>query len=312
LTDRAFGAETTRAEALEWLVETFEQAGLEEPKREARLALCEAGGLSPASLIADPNKTVGDLAASRLIDFAQRRAAGEPLSRIAGRREFWGLTLAISPDVLDPRPETETVVQAALDLIGARRERLRILDLGVGSGAILCALLCECPAAQGIGVDASPAAVAIARRNVEALGFAGRAAIRLGSWTEGLEGGFDLIVANPPYVRGADVDRLDRAVRDFDPHLALDGGADGLDAYRAIVPAAAQLLAPGGWLVMEIGAGQAREVVALVDEARYAEAEVRCDLAGIERVVIAGSPRTRSEPQADCGGADGERNESDG
>ena len=159
--------------------------------------------MSAAQLIAAPETALGQAAAARLADLAGRRAAGEPLSKIAGRREFWGLTLIVSPDVLDPRPETETLVEAALKLIGARRrgEPLRILDLGVGSGAILCALLTECPAARGLGVDASPAAVAIARRNLEACGLAERADVRLGSWTEGVKGPFDLIVSNPPYIR---------------------------------------------------------------------------------------------------------------
>ena len=179
-------AATTRTEALAWLAEAFARAGLEDPRREARLALCEAGGLSAAALIAAPETALGQPAAVRLADLAARRAAGEPFSKIAGRREFWGLTLIVSPDVLDPRPETETLVEAALKLIGQRRrEPLRILDLGVGSGAILCALLTECPSAQGLGVDASPAAVAIARRNLEACGLAERADVRLGSWTDG-------------------------------------------------------------------------------------------------------------------------------
>ena len=288
---RRIRAETSRAEALAWLAETFERAGLEEPKREARLALCEAGGLSQASLIAAPEIALGDFAATRLRDFAARRAAGEPLSRIARRREFWGLALGLSPDVLDPRPETETLVEAALELIGARRrERLRILDLGVGSGAILCALLCECPAARGIGVDASPAAVALARSNVEALGLSGRAEIRPGSWTEGVEGLFDLIVSNPPYVRSGAIDGLDRAVRDFDPHLALDGGADGLDGYRAILPASFGLLAPGGRLIVEVGADQAADVLGLAAGLGYVKSETRRDLAEIERVVIGERP----------------------
>jgi release factor glutamine methyltransferase len=226
-----------------------------------------------------------------LADLAARRAAGEPLSKIAGRREFWGLTLIVSPDVLDPRPETETLIETALKLIGARRRaRLRILDLGVGSGAILCALLTECPAALGLGVDASPATVAIASRNVEACGLAARAEIRLGSWTQGVEGPFDLIVSNPPYIRSADIEALQREVRDFDPRLALDGGADGLDAYRAILPASVGLLAPGGRLIVEVGAGQGGDVLGLAARLGFVHAETRRDLAGIERVVIGERP----------------------
>ncbi len=284
-------AATTRADALAWLAEAFDRAGIEEPRREARLAFCAAGGLSAAALIAAPETALGQPAATRLADLAARRAAGEPLSKIAGRREFWGLTLIVSPDVLDPRPETETLVEAALKLIGRRRgERLRILDLGVGSGAILCALLTECPAAHGLGVDASAAAVAIARRNVEACGLAARADIRLGSWTEGVKGPFDLIVSNPPYIPSADIAALAREGRDFDPRLALDGGADGLDAYRMILPASVGLLARGGRLIVEVGAGQGGEVLGLAARLGFVHAETRRDLAGVERIVIGERP----------------------
>ena len=251
------GAAATRGEALDWLAETFQIAGLLEPRREAQLALREVAGLSTASLISAPETALGPAAAARLTEFAARRAAGEPLSKIAGRREFWGLTLEVSRDVLDPRPETETLVEAALKALGERRlDPFRILDLGVGSGAILCALLTECPSATGLGVDKSPAAVEIARRNLEACGLASRADVRLGSWTEGVEGPFHLIVSNPPYIRSADIEGLERAVRDFDPRQALDGGSDGLEAYRAIVQASLGLLAPGGRLIVEVGAGQ--------------------------------------------------------
>jgi release factor glutamine methyltransferase len=288
---RRVDAAMSRAQALVWLAETFDRAELEEPRREARLALSEAGGIQPAALIADPDTALGEPVASQLAGLAARRAAGEPLSKIAGRREFWGLTLIVSPDVLDPRPETETLVETALKLIGARRrDRLSILDLGVGSGAILCALLSECPAARGVGVDASPAAVAIARRNVAACGLAERAEVRLGSWTEGLEGPFDLIVSNPPYIPSAEIDGLPREVRDFDPRLSVDGGADGLDAYRAILPASVGLLAPGGRLIVEVSAGQGGDVLGLAARLGFVHAETRRDLAGIERVVIGERP----------------------
>lgn len=282
---------TTRAEALARLAQTFERAGLEEPRREARLALREALGVTAAALIAEPNEALDPASAARLAQVAERRAAGEPLSKIVGRREFWGLDLIVSADVLDPRPETETLVEAALKVIGPRRrDPLRILDLGVGSGAILCALLSECPAAAGLGVDASPAAVAVARLNLDTCGFASRAEIRLGSWTEGVEGPFDLIVSNPPYIPSADIDGLEREVRDFDPRLALDGGADGLNAYRAILPAAAALLSPGGRLIVEVGAGQGGQVLGLAARLGFVHAETRRDLAGIERVVVGERP----------------------
>jgi release factor glutamine methyltransferase len=281
------GAATSRAEALRALAQAFAARGIDEPQREARLALCAAGAFSPASLIAAPEAPLDEGAAVRLREVVERRLSREPLSRITGAREFWGLDLRVTPDVLDPRPETETLVEAALEALrGRTREPLRILDLGVGSGAILSALLSECPAALGVGVDASPAAAAVARANVEACGLAERAAIRVGDWTNGVEGPFDLIVSNPPYVRTADIDALAPEVRDFDPRLALDGGADGLDAYRAILPAAHALLRPEGVLVVEVGAGQADDVRALAAESGFVRSETRRDLARVERVVI--------------------------
>jgi release factor glutamine methyltransferase len=293
LTD-ATRASTARAEALERLADVFKRSGLDDPGREARLLLCAATGISSASLIADSERALDADEAARLSDFAARRAAGEPLSKIVGRREFWGLTLAVSRDVLDPRPETETIVATAIELIAERRrEAFRILDLGVGSGAILCALLSEFRAARGLGVDSSPAAAAVARRNIDACGLAARGDIRVGHWGDGIDGRFDLIVSNPPYVRGADIAGLPREVRGFDPQIALDGGPDGLDAYRAIVPASARLSAPGGWLLLEVGAGQAQDVLAIAATAGFLGGAARRDLAGVERVVTAPAPQAR-------------------
>ena len=215
-----------------------------------------------------------------------RRAAGEPLSRIVGKREFWGLSFAISPHVLDPRPETETIVEAALSILSDRREDpLHILDLGVGSGALLCALLTEFGAARGIGVDISADAADVARGNLQACGLSLRAEIRVGDWTSGLEGRFDLIVSNPPYIPTADLAGLPREVRDFDPWLALDGGIDGLAAYRRIMPESRLLLAPGGWLLAELGAGQAAEVTAIAKQCGFTDVRTYQDLAGVDRVV---------------------------
>ena len=234
-------------------------AGIENPAREARISLCAASGLSPVALIVDPREPLGS-AACKVQDVAARRAAGEPLSRIVGKREFWGLSLAITPHVLDPRPETETIVEAALSIFGDRREdALRILDLGVGSGALLCALLTEFGDARGIGVDISADAADVAQGNLQACGLSLRAEIRVGDWTRGIEGRFDLIVSNPPYIPTVDLPRLPREVRNFDPWLALDGGIDGLAAYRRILPESRRLLAPGGWLLVELGAGQAAD-----------------------------------------------------
>jgi release factor glutamine methyltransferase len=284
---RALAASTARAEALACLAEAFEACGIEDPKREAWITLSAASGVAPIELTIAPREPLGP-AAPRVEEFATRRVAGEPLSRIVGRREFWGIQLMLSPQVLDPRPETETIVEAALRLCRDRREEpLRILDLGVGSGALLCALLSEFPHARGVGVDISAGAANVARRNIEACGLSGRAEMRLGHWTSGLEGPFDLIVSNPPYIATADLPGLPREVHDFDPRLALDGGIDGLDAYRSLFPESPSLLSADGWLVVEIGAGQAAQVLAIAQQCGLSDVRIDKDLAGHDRVVAA-------------------------
>ena len=277
-------ASTARSEALASLEKTFQISGIENPAREARISLCAASGVSPVALIVDPREPLGS-AAWKVQDVGARRAAGEPLSRIVGKREFWGLSLAITPHVLDPRPETETIVEAALSILSDRHEDpLRILDLGVGSGALLCALLTEFGLARGIGVDISTDAADVARGNLRACGLSLRAEIRLGDWTRGIEGRFDLIVSNPPYIPTVDLPRLPREVRNFDPWLALDGGIDGLAAYRRILPESRRLLAPGGWLLVELGAGQAAKVTAVASQCGFTDVRTYQDLAGANRL----------------------------
>ncbi len=280
-------ASTPRAEALASLAEAFELSGIDDPAREARISLCAASGVSQSALIVAPEAPLG-VAASRVQEFAARRAAGEPLSRIVGEREFWGLALTISPQVLDPRPETESIVEAAISLFGDRRdEPLRILDLGVGSGSLLCALLVEFSQARGIGVDISAGAASVALGNLNACGLAQRGEIRVGDWTQGLAGPFDLIVSNPPYIPTGDLSQLPREVRNFDPWLALDGGSDGLAAYRRILPRSRSLLAPGGRFIAEFGAGQGSDVIAIAQQCGFADAMTYKDLAGLDRVVAA-------------------------
>jgi release factor glutamine methyltransferase len=286
-----FDASTRRSEAVANLTESFRRSGIDDARREALLTVGAACALSPLALIVEPEDPLGG-AADRLAKFAARRAAGEPMSRIVGKREFWGLTLTVAPQVLDPRPETETLVEAAVAIFRDRGlEALRILDLGVGSGALLCALLAEFVNGRGLGVDVSASVAKVALGNIEACGLAGRAKIRVGDWTRNLDGPFDLIVSNPPYVRSVDIAGLRREVRDFEPRLALDGGADGLDAYRAIMPASASLLGAGGWLLVEIGAGQATGVVAIATDSGFPACKTYSDLAGLERVVAARSPQ---------------------
>lgn len=280
-----FEPETRREAALLALEAQLRQAGVEAPAREAALLLRRAAGLSAAQLIASPQAALG-AAAGRVEVFARRRAAGEPLARIEGARGFWGWEFAISPDVLDPRADTETLVEAALSAFAERRtDALRVLDLGVGSGAILCALLGEWPRATGVGADVSAAAAAVARANAAALGLGARAEIRVARWGEGLAGAFDVIASNPPYIPTGALAGLAREVRDHDPMLALDGGADGLDAYRALTPEIVRLLAPRGRFFLEIGQGQGDEVAAILTRGGLSVTLRGRDLAGIERVI---------------------------
>jgi release factor glutamine methyltransferase len=279
---------TSRTAARTTIAAHLRASGHDDPEREAAQLLTGVCGLRMVDLVAAPEAPLGE-AAARLAVAAERRFSGEPLSRIVGRREFWGLAFALSPETLDPRPDTETIVEAALAAFAARRgEALRIVDFGVGSGALLAALLSEFPAARGVGVDLSPGAAAQARANLESLGLVTRVEIRVADWAEGLEGPFDLIVANPPYIASGDIAGLAREVREHDPRLALDGGADGLDAYRALTPAIVRLLAPTGKFFVEVGAGQADAVKALAAAAGLVDLATRCDLAGIERVVSGG------------------------
>jgi release factor glutamine methyltransferase len=217
----------------------------------------------------------------------RRRLAGEPVTRILGKRHFWSLELKVTPDVLDPRADSETLVEAVLRQVGDRRKApLQILDLGTGSGALLLSLLAECPNACGIGVDVSPAACEVARHNALVHGLEERAEIRSGHWTEGLDRRFDVVVSNPPYIPSGELRSLDRAVRDHDPALALDGGPDGLDAYRSIIARAPDVLAPGGILALELGIHQAASVGALAAQGGLTVIDLRRDLAGIERAMV--------------------------
>ncbi len=225
-------------------------------------------------------------AAAALRATAARRLAREPVSRILGAREFWGLPLAIDATVLDPRADTEALVAAVLGVLDGRRGApLAVLDLGTGSGAILCALLHELPAATGLGIDRSVGACRVARRNLERLGFAGRAAIVCGCWGDALVRPFDVVVANPPYIRSGDVAGLEPDVRDHDPLAALDGGADGFDAYRALTPRLPALLAPGGLAALECGWDQGVRVAGTMRAAGLVDVAVHPDLAGHGRVV---------------------------
>jgi release factor glutamine methyltransferase len=256
---------------------------------DARILIGAVLNLDLTGMIAAAGRQLTAAEAARLEDAARRRGAGEPVARIVGVREFWGLPLHLSAATLVPRPDTETVVELALEMLQpgtCPNRQPRIADIGTGSGAILLALLSEWPDAYGVGTDISVAALRTASRNAAQLGLADRAGFVACDYAAALSDQLDLIVSNPPYIRSADISGLSIEVREHDPVLALDGGADGLDAYRALIPQAARLLAPGGALVVEAGHGQSDEIQELIGSAGLiSERPPRADLAGVRRAV---------------------------
>jgi len=281
------------AEALRLMAQFFHLNGIEDADADARILLAHALHLDRAQLLAQSDRLLEAREIDTVLPLAVRRLKREPVARILGRKEFWSLPLGLTPDVLVPRPETETIVEAALDRVlrgGLRLERLRVLDIGTGSGALLLALLKEMPNATGTGTDIDAGALACARANAERHNLAGRCSFVAGDMAAGLAGPFDLIVSNPPYVARGEIARLEPEVRDYDPKLALDGGEDGLDAYRAIAAAAPRLLAPDGRLIVELGAGQELSVRTLFTNTGLAIVTVRNDLSGIPRALVANAP----------------------
>jgi release factor glutamine methyltransferase len=261
-------------------------AGVEDARREARLLLAHLLGLAPNAL-PDPAAPVDEAA---LMALARRRAAHEPLAYITGRRGFWSFEVAVSPATLIPRPDSETLIEAALAAWPERGRVRRVLDLGTGTGALLLAALLEFPAAFGVGVDRVPEAAALASRNAAALGLAGRAAFLAGDWAAALAGRFDLVLCNPPYIPSGDIAGLMPDVALHEPASALDGGADGLTAYASLIPAALTLLNPGGTAIFELGQGQDTATAAMARRAGYAGIAVRADLGGIARALVLHAP----------------------
>jgi release factor glutamine methyltransferase len=281
-------ARTVEAVRRDW-TEKFAAAGLDSPQLDARLLAGHALGLDQAALLAAATRPLGADEESAVAELANRRLAREPVARIIGTKEFWSLDLRIDDSTLVPRPETETVVEAALAAIGrrdARTSELRIADLGTGSGAILLALLSELKDAFGVGGDINPRALLVARDNARRLGLR-RTAFVASDLTAALAGPFDLIVANPPYIASGDIATLSPEVRLFDPRLALDGGADGLNVYRAIAAAVPPLLAATGALVVELGAGHAEPVATIFAAAGLVPSPPRPDLNNVPRALVA-------------------------
>ncbi|MDQ8698841.1 peptide chain release factor N(5)-glutamine methyltransferase [Hyphomicrobium sp. LHD-15] len=247
------------------LTRVLTEAGIEGAARDARLLVLAALGIDGTALVRDPDRRLDGRDAERLSEFARRRAAREPVSRILGERGFYGRTFRITPATLDPRPCTETVIEAALEIAGREgwRERpIRIVDIGTGSGALLLTLLAELPLASGIGTDISPDALAAAQANAVQLGVADRAVFLERRSLDGIDGTFDLLISNPPYIPSEEIASLEADVRAYDPLGALDGGADGLDIYRELAAGFARIV-PDGWVLLEIGAGQADGVTGI-------------------------------------------------
>jgi len=269
---------------------TLSRAGFAEPRRRARRLVASALDLTPAELLAHPEQVIDEQRADVVRLALIRMAEGEPLSRIVGHREFWGLEFALSADTLDPRPETETVVEAVLRRVSDRCAPLRFIDLGTGTGCILLALLSEFPAATGLGVDVALGAAMTARSNAAALGLAERAHFFVGDWGTAISGWFDAIVSNPPYIAGVALADLPDEVALYDPCLALDGGPDGLGAFRSLVVDLAPLLKPGGVFACEVGFGQAPRVAAMLRASGLTIEGCDRDLAGAARCVVARAP----------------------
>jgi release factor glutamine methyltransferase len=268
----------------------LEQGGeVENPGLEARLIVKQVTSFTESDLIASPDAEIPPESEKNAARIVARRLEGEPISRIFGEREFWGLRFAVTPDVLDPRPDTETLVDAALGLF-RDCPPARILDLGTGSGAIIVALLHEFPAARGVAVDVSEKALAVARRNAEQNGVLDRLALRHGNWFDAVPEGatFDLIVSNPPYIPNPDLETLEKGVRNHDPILALDGGFDGFDSYKAIFSGLESRFSVNGAALFEIGIGQAPDIERLAGNAGLRMIRLYLDLSGIPRVLQIG------------------------
>ena len=283
----------TIGEALSEATARLAAGGIESPRRDARLLAELATSLDAAIVAGYPERPLDASAADKLERLVARRMAHEPVSRLAGRREFWSIDFGLSPATLDPRPDSETLVAAALDRIPDRSAALRLLDLGTGTGCLLLALLSELPNASGVGVDILPGAATQAHRNAVTIGLENRAFFMVGRWAAAIGRGFDVVLANPPYVPSPAIPGLAPEVARFEPRAALDGGLDGLDAYRQIAAELPALLAPGGFAVIEVGAGQAGAAAEILARPGLDETARHRDFAGIERcLVMARSKKT--------------------
>lgn len=265
---------------------TLQAAGIENPRREARLLLSHVTGRAADRWLIDADVTVGEDDGRRFDELVARRAAHEPLAHLTGEREFWSLSFGVTAATLVPRPDSETLVEEALRIAGGMVSAIRVLDLGTGTGCLLLSVLSALPEAVGVGVDISRDACLVAHRNARRLGLAGRARFVCGDWDASLRDSYDIVLANPPYIPTEEIDGLMTEVADYEPRRALDGGADGLSAYRTIAAGLAGRLALGGRALVEIGAGQADAVGDLMSARGLSVCDARRDLAGIIRCLV--------------------------
>jgi release factor glutamine methyltransferase len=272
--------------ALRSVAARLRAAGIEDAMFEARLLVAHALGVSPREVIGAPRAPP----AEALEALVARRLAREPMALILGHQGFWTLDLEVSAATLIPRPDSETLIEAALAVFPDRGAVGRVLDLGTGTGCLLLSALAEFPSAWGVGVDRVPAAAALAARNARRNGLAGRAAFLCADWAAPLAARFDLVLSNPPYIPGGDIAGLMPEVARFEPRSALDGGPDGLDAYRRLLADLPRLLTPGGVAVIELGAGQSGAVAALAAAAGFGAPDLRCDLGGVARAMVLRAP----------------------
>jgi release factor glutamine methyltransferase len=286
-------ADASVAECIRLVSQAFRLAQIDSAEADARLLTGQALHLTRAQLAAESDRLLEAREVNVVSALAARRLRHEPVARILGRKEFWSLELQVTPAVLVPRPETETLVETALDAVttrGLRLEKLRLLDIGTGSGALLLALLKELPNATGVGTDISADALEVARGNAARHQLGARCTFLACDVVDGIAGSFDFILSNPPYIASGEIASLMSEVRDYDPQSALDGGNDGLAFYRRIAAAAPPILAPGGYLIVELGAGQDAAVDALFTKAGLKVIGARKDLAGIVRALNAKAP----------------------
>ena len=277
--------------------ERLRAAGVDSPRGEARRLLAHVLGVTPEDIISGNIPPHGAEVRERFETLLARRARREPLAYILGSREFWSLDFAVGPEVLIPRPESEIMVEEALKRFPVRDAPLRVLDLGTGSGCLLLAFLSERPAAEGLGVDISEGALAMAKRNAERLGLESRTRFLRGDWVDAVSGGWDVIFVNPPYIAAGDLTNLDPEIGQYEPRTALDGGPDGLSAYRCIAGALHSHFRRGGRAFLEVGQGQASPVEGLLAEKGLSVEGTVCDLAGIPRCLVVNAGLQKITPK---------------